>query len=157
MSLRERLAPVALALTASALVGLASYEGYQSAAYIPIPGDVPTIGFGETKGVRMGDKTTPVRALATLLQSAQAHADGVRACVKAPLFQREFDAYVSLAYNIGVQAFCGSTLVRKANALDYPGACAEILRWDRAGGRQVPGLTKRRQAEFSTCIGEPAQ
>jgi lysozyme len=143
----------ALVLSASTLVGLAVNEAYKPVAYIPVPGDVPTIGFGETKGVKMGDKTTPERALVQLLQSAQAHADGVRACVHVPLFQYEFEAYVDFAYNVGVGAFCGSTLAKKLNAGDYDGACYELLKWNRAGGRVLSGLTKRRQAEFEKCEG----
>ena len=71
-----------------------------------------------------------------------------------PLHQHEYDAFLSLAYNIGPGAFCGSTLVRKLNAEDYAGACAEILRWDKAGGKTVAGLTKRRQAEYRQCMGQ---
>lgn len=144
----------ALVLSASALVGIAVNEGYSDEAIIPIKGDHPTIGFGETSGVKMGQKTTPERALVQLLASAEKHAQGVKSCVTAPLYQYEYSAYVSLAYNVGVANFCGSTLVRKLNALDYSGACREILRWDRAQGRQVRGLTIRRQDEYKECIGQ---
>jgi lysozyme len=60
----------------------------------------------------------------------------------------------SLAYNIGVGAFCGSTLVALLNQGLYVEACSQILRWDKAGGRQLRGLTIRREAEHRTCIGE---
>lgn len=142
-----------LALSASVLVGLAVHEGYRDDAYIPVPGDVPTIGFGETKGVKMGDRTTPVRALIQLQSSAEKHAQGVRECAPVPLFQHEFDAYVSLTYNIGVRAFCTSTLVKKLLAGDYTGACDEILRWNRFNGKPLRGLTLRRQQEHRTCTG----
>lgn len=144
----------ALALSASALVGIATHEDYRGAAYVPVAGDVPTIGFGTTKGVRPGDKTTPPRALIALLRDADESAQAVRRCAPVPMYQDEFDAYVSLAYNIGSGAFCRSTLVRKLNAGDYAGACAELLRWDKMGGRTLPGLTKRRQAEYRQCMGE---
>lgn len=146
----------ALVLSASTLVGIAVNEAYRPVAYLPTPQDKPTIGFGETKGVKLGDTTTPERALVQLLQSAEKHADGVRGCVSVPLHQYEFEAYVDLAYNIGVSAFCGSTLVKKLNAGDYEGACREILRWDRQAGRQLRGLTIRRQAEYRKCTGEGA-
>lgn len=144
----------ALALSASALVGIATHEDYRGAAYVPVAGDVPTIGFGTTKGVRPGDKTTPPRALIALLRDADESAQAVRRCAPVPMYQDEFDAYVSLAYNIGSGAFCRSTLVRKLNAGDYAGACAELLRWDKMAGRTLPGLTKRRQAEYRQCMGE---
>ena len=74
-------------------------------------------------------------------------------CVKVPLYQHEFTAYASLTYNIGGKAFCSSTLVRKLNAGDYAGACAEIPRWNRAGGKVIPGLDNRRAHERAVCEG----
>lgn len=144
----------ALVLAASTLVGIAAHEGYRDTAYVPVKGDVPTIDFGRTKGVKMGDKSDPVRGLQYLLDEVESvYAAGVKRCVKVPLFQREYEAYVSLAYNIGVSAFCGSTLVRKLNSRDYDGACAEIKRWDRFQGKPLRGLTIRREAEYKQCMG----
>ena len=72
-----------------------------------------------------------------------------------PLAQHEFDAFASLAYNIGAPAFCGSTLVKRLQATppDYPGACAQILRWTYAGGKVEPGLLARRKTEYRQCMG----
>lgn len=145
---------VALCVSAVCLVGIAGYEGYRGEAYRDVTG-IPTIGYGDTAGVKIGQKTTPDRALVQLLASANKHAGAVRQCVKVPLYQHEFDAYVSLAYNIGPAAFCGSTLVKKLNTgRQYAEACKEILRWNKAGGQVVPGLTKRRQTEYRMCMGE---
>lgn len=143
----------ALSLSAAALVGLALHEGYRENAYIPVPGDVPTIGFGTTKNVELGDKTTPERALVGLLKDANKFELSVQSCVKVPLHQYEYDAYVSLTYNIGPRAFCGSTLVKRLNQSDYSGACLEILKWDKFKGKPLPGLTKRRQEEYLKCTG----
>lgn len=151
--IHPRLAVAALTLSASALVGIAQWESYRGEAYTPVKGDVPTIGFGSTDGVRLGDKTTPERALVRLLADANSHSEGIKRCISAPLYQHEFDAYSSLAFNIGVSAFCRSTLVLKLNAGDYAVACAQILRWDRFRGRRLAGLTKRRQAEYKLCMG----
>ena len=148
-----RLAVGALAVSAAALVGIATHEGYRSEAYKDTVG-VPTIGFGETAGVKMGDKTTPERALVQLLESTEKHADAIRQCIHVPLYQHEFDAYVSLAYNIGAGNFCRSTLVKKLNAKDYAGACDEIKRWNKVGGKVLPGLVIRREAEYRMCKGE---
>ena len=142
-----------LVLSAAALVGIALSEGYSDTAIIPIKDDVPTLGFGSTEGVKLGDKTTPVKALARTLQDIQKFEGAIKKCVVVPLHQYEYDAYVNLAYNIGTGAFCGSTLVKKLNTLDYAGACQEILRWDRAKGVKIKGLTVRRQAEYQKCIG----
>lgn len=144
----------ACAVSAVALVSLVMSEGYSDKAVIPIPGDVPTIGFGTTENVKMGDKITPPQALGRALKDVQKFEGAIKKCVTAPLYQYEYDAFIQLSYNIGPTAFCGSTLVRKLNAFDYAGACQEILRWDRAGGHQITGLTIRRQGEYRQCIGE---
>jgi len=148
-----RISPTLLALSASALVGIAVHEGYRGEAYEPVKGDVPTIGFGTTEGVEMGDRITPERALVRLLKDANKFEKAVKRCAPVPMYQYEFDAYVGLTYNIGEGAFCRSTLVKKLNAQDYEGACAEILRWDRFKGKPLPGLTKRRQEEYQKCLG----
>lgn len=149
-----RLSASLLSLSAAALVGIAGWEQYQPAAYLPTPQDVPTIGWGATEGVKPGDRTTPDRALIRLLADAQRHERELRACIgNVALHQHEWDAYVSWAYNVGTGAACRSTLVRKLQVGDYSGACRELLRWDKQAGRTLPGLTKRRQAEFKTCMG----
>ena len=151
--IKPRLAIAAFTLSASAFVGLAMLENYREAAYVPVPGDVPTIGFGTTEGVRMGDTITPPRALARALTDVQKFEGALKKCVTAPLYQHEYDAYISLTYNIGAQAFCNSTLVKKLNAGDHEGACAEIRRWNRRGGKVSQGLTRRREAEYRQCMG----
>ena len=143
----------ALSLSASALVGIALHEGYRGEAYTPVKGDVPTIGFGTTDGVKPGDRIEPVQALVRKLADVQRFEGALQQCVRVPLHQHEYDAFLSLAYNIGPGAFCGSTLVRRLNAGDYAGACAEILRWDRFRGEPLRGLTLRRQAENRQCLG----
>lgn len=148
-----RIQVAALSLSAATLVGIALHEGYREDAYIPVPGDVPTIGFGTTEDVELGDKTTPERALVRLLKDANKFESVIQTCVKVPLHQYEYDAYVSLTYNIGAKAFCSSTLVKKLNNQDYSGACQEVLKWDKFRGKPLPGLTKRRQQEYRQCIG----
>jgi lysozyme len=148
-----RLKVAALSLSASALVGIATWEGFRSTAYIPIPGDVPTIGFGTTDGVKMGDSIDPVKALQRKITDVQKFEGALKQCVTVPLHQREYDSYLSLAYNIGPTAFCNSTLVRLLNQARYEEACTQILRWNRAGGRVVQGLVNRREAEYKQCIG----
>lgn len=146
----------ALVLSASAMVGIALHEGYRPTAYDDGVG-VQTIGFGTTEGVKPGDKITVERALVRLLSDAEKHQKELRACIgDVPMYQHEWDAYVSWSYNVGTGAACKSSLVRKLKAGDYAGACTELLRWDRAGGRVLPGLTKRRQAEYQQCMGNPA-
>ena len=152
--MKARIVIGALTLSASALVGIAVHEGYRGEAYTPVKGDVPTIGFGTTAGVKSGDTIEPVQALVRKLADVQRFEGALKQCVRVPLHQHEYDAFLSLAYNIGPGAFCGSTLVRRLNAGDYAGACAEILRWDRFRGEPLRGLTLRRQAENRQCLGQ---
>lgn len=142
-----------LALSAATLVSIALHEGYSDRAYQPVPGDKQTIGFGTTEGVRPGDTITPPKALERALRDVQKFEGAIKDCVKVPLYQHEYDAYISLSYNIGSSAFCNSTLVRKLNAGDYEGACAEIRRWVMFQGKPLQGLVNRREAEYKKCIG----
>lgn len=160
-----RVAVAALSLSAAGFVGIALHEGYTGRAVVPVKGDVPTIGFGTTGGVKLGDTTTPPQALARALVDAQQFEGALKACVLVPLHQYEYDTYVSFSYNVGSRAFCGSTLVKKLNAGDYPGACRELLRWTHFQGKDCAapanaslcgGLAVRRRREYQTCMGAPA-
>jgi lysozyme len=142
-----------LGIGAALLVSVMMYEGYTDTAVIPVPGDVPTIGVGRTEGVHMGDKTEPVREMMLLLKNLDKYGNGIKACINVPLYQYELDAFVSLAYNIGINAFCNSTLVKKLNAGDYSGACEQIMIWDKFKGKPLKGLTNRRNEEYRTCRG----
>jgi lysozyme len=164
MSNTNRSLIASLVLSAAGLVGLAVNEGYTDKA-VPDPvlgTKVPTIGFGTTGGVKMGDTTTPVKALQRKLSDIQSFEGALKQCVTAPLHQYEYDAYIDLAYNIGPNAFCGSTLVKKLNALDYSGACDAILQWKKVGSvdcsapgnKTCPGLWARRQQTRKKCLGE---
>lgn len=148
-----RRAVAGIVLSASALVGIATWEGYVERAYQDIVG-VWTIGFGTTAGVKPNMSVTPVVALQRKIDDIQKFEGALKECVTVPLHQYEYDAFISLAYNIGPTAFCGSTLVRKLNTSDYEGACKEILRWNRAGGQVVKGLDNRRKSEHQKCIGK---
>lgn len=143
-------------MTASALlfVGLMTHEGYTDRAVIPVPGDVPTIGFGTTEGVKLGDRTDPVKALQRAMVDVQKFEGAIKSCVKVPLHQYEYDSYLSLSYNIGSSAFCNSTLVRLLNQGKYAEACEQIKRWDKFKGQPLRGLTIRREKEYRQCIGQ---
>ena len=164
--MKARIALASLSLSAVGLVGIVAQEGYTGKAVIPVPGDVPTIGFGTTGGVKMGDTTTPQKALARALTDIQAFEGALRRCVTVPLYQHEYDAYVSFSYNVGSAAFCRSTMVKRLNAEDYPGACGEILRWTYYQGKNCAlsenarlcgGLATRRQNEYRLCMGDVAK
>jgi len=153
---------VSIITASTLLIGMvAGYERYVPSVYMPTPQDVPTQGYGTTvnpdtgKPIRMTDRRIDEATAKLWLMKDVAKTEAkMRQCVRVPVTQGEWDAYTSLAYNIGTGAFCGSTLVRKLNAGDYAGACKQILRWDKQNGRVLRGLTKRRQQEYSMCMGE---
>ena len=79
---------------------------------------------------------------------------GMRKCLVAPdkIPDRPYVALLSLSYNIGTRAFCGSTVAKRVNAGDIRGACNAIPAWNRAGGKVIPGLVNRRAAERKLCL-----
>lgn len=168
---RNRSVIAGIVLSASALVGLVVHEGYSDTAIIPVPGDKWTIGFGTTDGIVRGDRITPPKALARALTDIQKYEGVIKQCVTVPLHQYEYDAYVSLAYNIGPTAFCRKADKRRKtpdgtpnpepdrlndvlNAGNYAEACRRILTFDKFKGKPLRGLTIRRQAEYKQCMGE---
>lgn len=130
---------------------VAGFEGLRQVAYAD-PVGIPTICFGETKGVRMGDRATLAECKAMLAGSLELANRAVDSCVRTYLPDTRRAALVSFTYNVGGGAFCSSTLVRKINAGDAAGACDQLLRWDRAKGFRLPGLVKRRAAERALCL-----
>lgn len=160
--IKQRILAAALSLSAAGFAGIVLQEGYTEKAVIPVPGDVPTIGFGTTEGVKMGDKITPPQAIGRAVRDINKFEGALKRCVTVPLSQSEYDAFVSLAYNVGPGAFCKSGIVRKLNAMDYEGACAEIMRWRFFQGKDcaIPankcsGLYSRRKIESEQCRGAP--
>jgi GH24 family phage-related lysozyme (muramidase) len=127
------------------------FEGCKLTAYQDSVG-VWTIGYGWTqpvdgKPVRSGmtiKQETAERLLKTGLVSYEID---VSRLVKVGLTQGQFDALVSFTYNLGARSLSTSTLLRKLNAGDYAGAADEFLRWNKAGGKVLNGLTRRREAE----------
>lgn len=122
----------ALAIT---LVG--GFEGLRLVAYRD-PVGISTACFGETKGIRMGMTFTRAECDKMLLDSLIEHETGMERCITVPLKDETHVALLSFTYNVGVGAFCKSTLVRKLNAGDTKGACDELMRWNKAGGMTLP-------------------
>ena len=155
MSNKIRIGIAALSLSAAGLIGIANHEGFVGKTYKDAVG-VNTIGYGTTVGVKPGQTITPERALIRLNDDVGVFEREMRTCLgDVALHQNEWDAYVSLTYNIGSGAFCRSSIVRKLSRSppDYKGACESILLFNKAGGRVLPGLVKRRQVEYQQCIG----
>ena len=130
---------------------ICEFEGKRLAAYDDGVG-VWTIGFGTIKypnGVRVkkGDTCTLDQAKEYMRHDLIEFEHTVNSSVKVPLNQNQFDALVSLAYNIGSNAFKSSTLVKKLNTGDYQGAASQFDVWVNAGGKRMQGLMNRRDKE----------
>ncbi|MTH47490.1 lysozyme [Intestinirhabdus alba] len=125
------------------------HEGLELTAYPdPATGAAPwTIGYGHTKGVTPGQQITREQAEQFLIEDLAIVANTITANVKVALNQNQFDALSSFIFNVGSGNFTDSTLLKKLNIGDYDGAADEFLRWDKAAGKVMPGLTKRRTAE----------
>ncbi|KGH25440.1 lysozyme [Comamonas testosteroni] len=126
------------------------YEGTVLSTYRD-PVGIITACTGHTgPELKMGQTYTRQQCEEMLYKDLAQHADAL-SCVRAPLTDGQRAAFLSFAFNVGDDAFCRSTLVRKANAGDMDGACAELSRWTYAGGKQLPGLVRRRAAERQLC------
>ena len=137
--------------TRSGLSIIRQFEGCKLKAYI-CPAGVWTIGWGRTTNVKLGDICSQEQADKWLVQEYDAFEKKVRALVKVPVTANQLGALVSFAYNIGTGALGSSTLLKKLNAGDYVGAAGQFARWDKAGGRILAGLTKRRAAEAALFL-----
>lgn len=131
------------------------WEGKRNKAYLDSV-KIPTIGtgfirytLGDKAGqrVKLGDTMTDEEIKAEFLNQIKSYENGVKEVVKVPLTQSQFNACVSLCYNIGVAAFAKSTVVRCLNERKYKAACDAFAMWNKAGGNVIPGLANRRAAE----------
>ena len=139
------------AAMAIAVSSIGAYEGLRTKAYRDVVG-VWTVCYGETKGVEAGDQYSVAECDAMLSKEILSYEAQLDKCLTAAVPIAAKIAFVSWAYNVGAGAACRSTLVRKANAGDLRGACDELLRWNKAGGRVWQGLVNRRVDERKLCL-----
>lgn len=143
----------AVALSASVLVK--PWEGLETTAYKDVVG-VWTVCYGETLGVRPGDKYTKAECEQKLAARLMVDYAAPLSKCAGPNFTtanvKVQAALISWTYNVGVGAACKSTLVRELKAGNMLAACRQLLSWNKAGGKVVKGLTNRRQAELKVCL-----
>lgn len=141
------------AMAAATIVFVGGWEGLRLTAYEDVVG-VPTVCYGETLGVELGDRHTKAECDAMLLTSLRRHEAGMRRCLTRPdsLPAKSYVAFVSLTYNIGIGAFCRSTARRRLDRGDLQGACNAATWFNKAGGRTLRGLVNRRSAEHRLCL-----
>lgn len=162
-----RLLVAGLSLSAAAFIGLAVHESYTDTAIVPTQGDRPTVGFGSTfhedgSPVKMGDTTTPVRALI----KAQAHIGREEAAFRdslpgVALYQGEYDLYMDWVYQYGSSAWRKSSMRRELLAGNYTAACNALLAYRFAGGfdcstpgnKRCAGVWTRQQERHAQCMG----
>lgn len=138
-----------LKMGAAGLIALALAEGLRLGAYYDSVG-VPTIGYGETKNVKMGDKTTPEKALVRLLVSADdEHGRGMRKCIgdEIEMTQVEHDWHLHFTYNIGVAGYCRSNTLKLLKEGNHEGACRAMAGW-----MKPPEIRGRRELEIAGCL-----
>ena len=127
-------------------------EGFRAKAYIPVPGDRVTIGYGFTDGVKMGDIMTREEADARLIEELRPYEMAVwQACTNEPN-QNQFDAMTSLCYNIGTAGFRRSTVLKAHNRGDHQAAARAFGLWNKSGGKVYAGLTRRRAEESALYL-----
>lgn len=163
---QKRKAIAGLFISAAAVVGVMNREGFTDHAVIPIPGDVPTYGYGSTvkaDGSKVKINDTISRSVArTLLNTTidKTYSDGIKTCAgDLELYQHEFDFLVDSAYNLGVKRICTSSIISKFRSGDYAGGCAVILQYKYAAGKDCTkpqnkcgGIPKDRERAYKLCM-----
>lgn len=129
------------------------FEGLACKAYPDrLAHGLPTVCYGETEGVHLGDHYTPEQCADMLAAKLPRYWSEIDRCIHVPTSDNEKVAYTSAAYNFGSGGFCRSSIVRKLNAGDHKGACRSLMAYDHASGHKVAGLTRRRAAERDLCL-----
>lgn len=132
---------------------ITKFEGCKLRAY-KCPAGVFTVGYGHTEGVYPDKLITMETAEQLLRQDLEKFEKGVRNLVKVPVVDYQLGALISFAFNVGLKAFEDSTLLKCLNRSEIQNAADEFLRWNKAAGKVLAGLTKRRQAERKVFLGE---
>lgn len=149
--LNKRIAGYTLAATISiATAVVASFEGLRTTAYLD-PVGIPTICYGHTATAKIGDSKTQAECKEQLSKDLLIAIQDVESRVKVDMTVERRAALVSFVYNVGGTKFGNSTLLKKLNAGDTRGACAELSKWVYAGGVKLRGLVARRAEERQLC------
>lgn len=154
MSLRKKTTTVvAAAVIASATPFIAKWEGLKTEAYRDIVG-IPTVCYGETRGVSMADRYTKEECFQMLEKAVGEYYQGLQPFMTNPDIPVSVQAsMLELAYNVGISAVGRSTMMRLANQGKYVEACNELGKWVKAGGRTVKGLENRRaDSKRNLCL-----
>jgi lysozyme len=122
------------------------FEGCKLEAY-KCAAEVWTIGYGSTKGVKEGDTITQEEAEELLIKDVKVFEKAVNDAVERSMVQCQFDALVSWTFNLGAGSLNSSTMLKKLNNQEYDEVVPQMKRWNKAGGKVLQGLIRRREAE----------
>jgi GH24 family phage-related lysozyme (muramidase) len=154
MSLKNKVSgAVAAAVILVATPFIAKWEGLETTAYRDIVG-VPTVCYGETRGVRMGDSYTKAECMKMLQVAVGEYYSKLEPCMINKNIPVGVQAsLLELSYNVGTKPVCTSTMMKLANAGLYKEACSELSKWVKAGGETVKGLQNRRaESKTKLCL-----
>jgi lysozyme len=139
--------------------GLVLIQNFEASPGGPVPlrgyddgVGVWTICWGHTKGITPASHATMAQCEQYLKEDVAVAESAIRRLVKVPVSQPIFDSLASWTLNLGSGNLARSTMLRRFNARDYAGGCKAMLQWDRAGGKVLRGLTRRRHAEYEMCM-----
>jgi lysozyme len=150
---KKKIAGVVTAAVLLAVPIVASFEGlWTTAKPDRLAYGIPTVCYGETEGVKVGDTYTPAECADMLAQKLPRYAEEIAKCIHVPISDKMRASFISFSYNVGTAGFCKSTTARLLNKGDKREACDALMSWNRAGGRIVAGLTNRRNAERKLCL-----
>lgn len=144
--IKGRVAVALLSLSIGGAGAIVAHEGMRPVAYTD-PVGVVTVCAGHTKTAKLGQVKTQEQCARLLQQDVRDAEAAIKRLTITKLTQRQYDALVSFVFNVGESAYAKSTLLKHINAGRCNAAADEFKRWDKAGGRKLPGLTKRREAE----------
>lgn len=152
---KAAVATAGIGAVAAFVVGLAlpavkESEGLRTSAYLD-PVGVPTICFGETLGVKIGDVKSPAQCDAMLVKRLHSFLEEMRACTTRQLPAKTEAALLSFAYNLGTGTYCQNLASKRINPGKLWETCQALSLYTKAGGRELPGLVKRRAEERALC------
>jgi lysozyme len=113
---------------------------------------LPTVCYGETEGVKLGQRYTLAQCREMLEKKLPRYGNEIARCIKVPVTEEALAAFIVFSYNVGSGGFCGSQTVKRLNAGDVKGACEGLRNWIKAGGHEVQGLVNRRADERDLCL-----
>jgi lysozyme len=154
MKTSHKVGGASAAVIAAACVFIQPWEGLWLTAKVDTigTGRPVTVCYGETEGIKLGERFTKEQCSDMLKKKLPRYAAEIAPCIKVPISDKTYAAYISFAYNVGSAGFCRSSAAALLNRGDARGSCDALMHWTKAQGRVVKGLVNRRTAERKLCL-----